>query len=455
MPLPSPRRAFSLIELLVVIAIIAILMAILIPAIQRVRESSNQTICGNNLKQLAIAVNSYHAANGSLPPYQGIAQARSGSVAPNANPHAVYGSWFVHLLPHVEQDPLYALILDEVGQFSNAPAMVSAPGGPIITPAVAAVQGPLISPAIPATYNNWNASNPVWTPPTTTTVSTISGNGYTIYSEQTTPGFWSPPKTPDPGTNVAAVYGPGTPAVPAVYGPPGAPINGYVGIYKPETRSTVFTILTCPSDPSMNSDPKAMNGLVYVGQTNGNWGATNYLANYNAIVFGNVTKGFHALPASFRNITDGVSNTILFGEGYSWCNDGNSVGRTALLAWHTTASPATSPTNWGGVHNFGLTYAFTASQSIDVGAGKVPIAGVSGYPNPDDSVNLMFQIQPDPRKKGEGGCDALTAQTGHSALKIALMDGGVRSVSLTIDPRTWYRAMLPRDGEAFEADWPE
>jgi len=126
---PRTRQAFTLIELLVVIAIIAILIGLLLPAVQKVREAAARSTCQNNMKQLGLAAANYESAYQMIPPslIVNIGSPPGGSGQPGFPYPAIVHSWTVNFLPYIEQENIFRQYNMNFPWFSS-PAIV--PGTP-------------------------------------------------------------------------------------------------------------------------------------------------------------------------------------------------------------------------------------------------------------------------------------------------------------------------------------
>ena len=374
----SARPAVSFLQAVLVVFLGLLASGIALAAINHVREDANRLRCVNNLRELVLAAHKFHETNGTLPPYWG--------AYPSEDNLSIKGSWFCHLLPYVGEADFYGEIMADIQRtgvnWDSEPATRSAES--------ASARAPVLIDLASAPFEE---------------VARYNGHRHWV----------------QPADKVAAVSTEaGSVAATSAAEPPG-------GIFRPEFSRRTFRRLLCPSDPSVGSYPDAGDGRVYLTR-NQAWGSTNYLANWNAFADAQPVKGYRTPPPSFAAITDGLANTVLFSEGYAWC-DGK--GRLALNSWD--------------YHSFGLTWPL-GNAVVDDGYGPKMVDNPNGMPN-----TYLFQVRPLAKEApdcpgGEDCCNNWRTQTGHAVFNAGMADGSIRPLGRGTTQRIWDHALLPRDG---------
>lgn len=174
------QRAFTLIELLVVIAIIAILIGLLLPAVQKVREAAGRTQCQDHMKNVGLAVHNYHDAKGHLPPNP----LWTYTDAPNPRftlDHKSW-SWMYHILPHMEQGNLHQKVNPDVDRLLDRLDVIATPIKAYMCPGDPASTNPVIMVdwlANTSTHHNASTFNkPLPTHHAPTSYSRVTGRSY-------------------------------------------------------------------------------------------------------------------------------------------------------------------------------------------------------------------------------------------------------------------------------------
>jgi prepilin-type N-terminal cleavage/methylation domain-containing protein/prepilin-type processing-associated H-X9-DG protein len=359
------QHAFTLIELLVVIAIIAILVGLLLPAVQKVREAANRTTCVNNLKQMALAVHNHESAYSCMPTageFNNYPWNRTliNGTAPAVGAAQSWG-WAYQILPFIEQDNLWRYV--EIN--SNNPALGTFQGDYFV------LNG------IPKTYNCPSRRGKI--------------------SNQ----------DPFPWNNAPVIDNP-------------MDYAGNGGSY------------------AAGADPLATDGTTM----NGPLVAVNHVVNSSGPQPFLTPVVLDGQPLKFSDLTDGLSNTMLFGE----------------KAVNILTSKSNSDGSWGDDEGYvlGVTW-----DTIRYGTGvstsafqPIPYSDAWGQPDnpvPDQACPPNFN-GPNTPPDFPGWPNYRWGSAHPGGVNIALCDGSVRSISYSIDLGVLSFLCARNDGQVFNLD---
>jgi prepilin-type N-terminal cleavage/methylation domain-containing protein/prepilin-type processing-associated H-X9-DG protein len=372
------RLGFTLIELLVVIAIIGVLIALLLPAVQKVREAANRTQCANNLKQIGLAVHNFHDTYGSFPNngnqwYTGISF--DTNLAPQPSKWQQAG-WGFQILPFIEQDNLYKTV-----------DMTDANGNPTNDIPTALAAGHVLDMAKEAANGNRNFAG---ARPNTFCINYLNGAANNKWGvARSTP---------------IKIY----------YCPSRRSAAGYTGA--PTGLTDYASANPSPVPMHQNSTGQYIEDINSMlqgwpdGSLNEDW---QYGMTHGVIPHGNNWDS-GALKHTFASVSDGTSNTLLVGEklvptnvytGGAWFDDtgpfegadsdvNRATGALQVCLYGLNGTPCLPPPNPSRDQNLNLDGNWGTGWAAGYGFGSAHPAGINAVFADGSVHNIKYGIDP-------------------------------------------------------------
>jgi type II secretory pathway pseudopilin PulG len=382
-----------LIELLVVIAIIAILIGLLLPAVQKVREAAARTQCSNNLKQLVLATHNLNDTYGRLPPAIGNFPSSNAAIPPTS------GNTFFFLLPFFEAGTVYK---NSAGIVGTTPGSANSIYAGTLWPGFnTAFSTPLKVFQCPS-----DPSNP---PQGFVTDSTLAGLvGSTSLDSAAGSGYFT-----NWGTSSYAA-------------------NGQV----------FFQVDSAVTDGGPGGRPATL-GNAAVGA--GGLGYGYYVGlDGGAAIPKTFTDGLSntvLFAEKYAQCNNSIFTPPTFSGGNYWAYSGVGTGDLSQIGGYNAG------TNTGALIESSPVFPFFATTLWDMPPSALAATMISIGPGSKP------QFQPQPYTGPVSQCDPRVTSTGHPAMQAGLADGSVRGITTGVSGATWWSAVTPSGGETLGTDW--